>query len=128
MNKEPIIVKEKIRFYALRDPITQRCPLMDFLEDLKKKDSVEYKKIMSLIDHTAKQGEYPKSDQKFKKESGKIYVFKSHQVRLYGFQSKSNEFIITNAYIKKRDKAKKEHLDKAEKMRKQYLEAINEQP
>ncbi len=125
MIKKPIIPDANV-FFILEDEKTGKCLIYDFLMNLEKDNKQEFKKIHRKIADFSKHGELPKNSKIFKCECGKIFALKSNQVRLYGFIDGKNEFVMTNARLKKRNKALQEDLNLSEEIRQQYVEEINE--
>lgn len=97
-----------------------RCPTTDFIDDLEASDE---KKIVRLLETTA-DNETPNNREKFKKIEGTehLYEFKSHQVRLPCFFDDDRIIIVTHGLKKKRDKLDKAEVERAERLRRYYLE------
>lgn len=95
--------------------------LFEFIEQL---EQYEQAKLLSLLEHTADYGPL-RNAEKFKKLEGEIWEFKSYQVRLLCFFDKGRIIITTHGFKKKRDKTPKREIEKAERMREEYLERKN---
>jgi len=73
-----------------------------------------------LLKRTADFG-LPKNTEKFKSLKGSgIYEFKSYQVRILCFFDREKVIILTHGFIKKRDKAPRREITKAEKFMRKY--------
>jgi phage-related protein len=92
-----------------------RCYVIEFIEQL---ELDEQAKLLSLLERTADYGP-PRNTEKFKKLGGDIWEFKSYQVRILCF------IIATHGFKKKRDKTPKREIERAERMREEYLERKN---
>jgi len=107
------------RVYALAS--RTRCQADTFISRLPKADK---RAIAALLDRTAKHGLSP-NPERFRKEEGHIWVFKRHQVRLYCFldsDANGRTVVITHGLRKKRNKARRIDLTKAEALRQQFID------
>jgi len=102
-----------------------RCPTIDFIDELPES---EKKKLIRLFQRTCEIG-IPNNREKFRKEKGEIYAFKSFQVRVLCFylpgQSRRT-LVLTHALKKKADELKASELDRAAEIRKKVLTAKEE--
>lgn len=60
------------------------------------------------------------NEESFRKEKGKIWGFKSHQLRIGAFQE-GNVWYLTHAFIKQQNRWPPEELRRAERIRKEHL-------
>jgi phage-related protein len=98
-----------------------RCYVIEFIEQL---ELDEQAKLLSLLERTADYGP-PRNTEKFKKLEGDIWEFKSYQVRILCFFDRGQIIIATHGFKKKRDKTPKREIERAERMREEYLERKN---
>ena len=97
-------------------------PAKDFMDSL---DSKTRKKVLFNIWKSRETND----PELFKKLSGEIWEFrtqfKSKQIRLFAFWNKSNDkptlVIATHGLIKKTQKTQKKEIERAEQLRKDYL-------
>jgi len=83
-------------------------------------DTRDQAKLAALFEQTCLSGRKVNPDQ-FKYELNEIYAFKVRQVRFYCFFD-DKIIVLTNGAIKKQQKARKQDLEKAARMRNEYLE------
>jgi len=62
--------------------------------------------------------------EKFRKERGEIYAFKSAQIRIPCFRV-GNRWFLTHGFTKNVDRWKKADLDRADKIRQEHLDQFN---
>jgi hypothetical protein len=82
-----------------------------------------------LLDRWQKNNEPCKKPERFKPQEDGIFAIKSNYVRLYCFYFDDGEnqiLYITNGYLKKKNKAKPEELEKAKAIRNAFLEVNDE--
>ena len=101
--------------------IDGRCYVIEFIDQLERGEQA---KLLSLLEYTGDYGP-PRNTEKFKKLEGEIWEFKSHQVRVLCFFDKGRIIITTHGFKKKRDKTPKREIERAERMREEYLERKN---
>jgi hypothetical protein len=96
-----------------------RMPARDFLEsdDVPQKD---HAKLYRYFEIMTKEGRILNRET-FKQVRGKIYGFKSYQVRLSAFQE-GDIWFLCDGFIKKRDLWPPSKLDRADIIRKHHLE------
>lgn len=95
-----------------------RCFASEFINQL---EQGEQAKIISLLEYTGNYGP-PKNREKFKKLEGAIWEFKSYQVRLLCFFDTGAVIIVTHGFRKKQTRTPKGEIERADQLRKQYLE------
>jgi len=96
-----------------------KIPAKEYLE--KTSENVKLK-LALLVKRIAENGrifDITKFRQVSTKE--KIYEFKPSGHRFFNFFYKGNKIIITNAYMKKSQKVSRKDLEKAKKMKKDYI-------
>jgi phage-related protein len=92
------------------------CLVQEFIEGL---DEANKKKVLALLKRSADNGP-PKNTEKFKHLEDKICEFKSYQVRLLCFFEKDKVILLTHGFIKKKDKAPKEEIERAKSLMVSY--------
>lgn len=102
-----------------------RRPADDFLAELTvdPKRKRDHANLMHLFQALADHGKITNEEQ-FKAVAGtnpKLYEFKKHQVRVFGFFS-VGKFILTNGYIKKTNKLDKSEIERAHRIRAEHLQ------
>jgi len=102
-----------IRYATRRDGSR---PAEEFLEDL---DASDQQKLAALFERMAETGKIGNT-QKFKKEEGHIFAFKSFRIRVGRFQVQRTWF-LTHGFNKKSDHWPRSELDKAERIRLEHL-------
>ena len=98
-----------------------RCPVREFIDNLEKKDQ---QKVIALLIRLADHGMLG-NEQKFRKLEGKgvdLWELKSFQVRILCFFDKDRLVILTHGFIKKSRATPTAEIDKAIRLRKEYLE------
>lgn len=73
-------------------------------------------KLWAVIKRIGDYPEFPR-EERFKHERGEIYAIKIWKVRAYCFKAPQNRIVITNIIVKKKDKARPEDLERAERIR-----------
>lgn len=86
-------------------------------EDLEKRQKAQ---LLATIERLGDEPAYANTE-RFKKESGRIFAMKAYQVRAYCFFASVNRLVVTNIVVKKRDKAKKADLERAERIRQECV-------
>ena len=104
--------------YALAQE-SGRCRYEKFIDALVEKDRI---KLTSLLDRTASHG-LPRNAQRFKHLEDGIYEFKSDQHRLLCFQLPDNLIVITHGLTKKKNRMPRAEIERAKRMRTEFLEA-----
>jgi hypothetical protein len=102
------------RIYMMENGVK---PVQDFIE----KNQQSRQNDINRFIRTSKRicdVERPHREQ-FCYEKNGIYAIKAHQVRVYGFFDGQN-FIMCHAVFKKQDKARKEDLEKTDRIREEY--------
>lgn len=61
-----------------------------------------------------------RNEHKIRKETNNIWAIKGHQERLYGFFNENDDYVVVHCVRKKRDKARRPDLDKAERLYAEY--------
>lgn len=84
----------------------------------------EANKLRALFQYSCDRGRIPIPEQ-FKHEEKGIYAFKAKSARVYCFFD-GDSIIITNGAIKKQRRARREDLQKSERLRKEYQERKEE--
>ena len=100
-----------------------KCPTLAFFQEQAEQRSVEMTKLAALLSETARTGP-PHNDQKFKDLPGTdgIYEFKtSGGLRLLCFWDEGNLIVCTHGYLKGSQKAPKNQIQRATRMRRDYL-------
>ncbi len=105
--------------YAIRR--NGKMPAKEFIESLDKADG---RKINVLFKRMAETGRIFNKE-KFSKLEGYIFEFKSYQVRALCFQ-KSNNWILTHGFIKKKGRTPRKEIKKAEDIMDEHLEVEKE--
>ena len=96
--------------------------VQDFFQSLKQKRSIEYQKLVSLIDKSSENRILLiKNPEKFKKIEDNLYEIKSHQVRIWCYMDKDENIVLIDGYLKKSNKIPKNELKKAKSILKQSL-------
>jgi len=98
-----------------------RCPAQEFIDTLQKKDQ---KKVSALLTRLADYGMLG-NEEKFRKLEGKaadIWELKSFQVRILCFFDKERLLLLTHGFIKKSRGTPVSEIDKALRLRKEYVE------
>ena len=127
MKKERLI-RGELSFWLLWERLDS-CHVLDFLQKLKISDGQQFKKLLALLGRLSDFGpkESLKNKEKFRHETGKIFVVKSYQVRIYGFFDSRTDFVLVHATMKKRNRASQADLRVAERLRLRYVETKGEQ-
>ena len=92
------------------------CPAREFIDSLNDADKT---KVAALLTRMANVGRIA-SSQKFRKESGEIYAFKSHQIRIACFRV-DKVWFLTHGFIKKVDKWPQAELNRANRIRNEHI-------
>jgi hypothetical protein len=108
-----------IEYVVLRNG---QCPSQEFVNSL---DASDQAKLARLFNKMAMVGRIF-NEQKFKKESGEIYGFKSFQVRIGCFRVGS-AWLLTHGFRKKKDHWPKSELERANAIRTEYLQDHQEE-
>jgi len=98
-----------------------RCPVREFIDNLEKKDQ---QKVMALLVRLADHGMLG-NEQKFRKLEGKgagLWEFKSFQARILCFFDRERLVILTHGFVKKSNATPAVEIEKAVRLRKEYLE------
>lgn len=98
--------------------VSGASPAREYFEELTPADKV---KILALFERMAEHGQI-RNEQKFRKEEGSIWAFKSFQHRLYCFFD-GTDVVVTNGVRKKSNRASREDLQRANRIRSEYLAA-----
>jgi len=93
------------------------CRAEDYIKGLNETDR---KRLIALLEHTAEHGP-PTNREKFQKLDGDIFEFKSYQDRILCFFQPRKVLVLTHGFRKKKDRAPKEEIERAERLRKEYL-------
>ena len=102
-----------------------KCPTLAFFQEQAKLRPGEMVKLGALLKESAKNGP-PHNDQKFKDLPGTddIYEFKtSGGLRLLCFWDEGKLIVATHGYLKGGQKAPKNEIQRAERMKRDYFEA-----
>jgi hypothetical protein len=91
----------------------------EFIDGLSDSDQ---RKMAALFLWMANSGSI-RNVEKFRKVSGDIYEFKSHQIRIGCFQA-GRTWFLTNGFIKKRGKWGRSELERANQVRVEHLEYL----
>lgn len=91
-------------------------PARDFVEGLSNADQA---KVLALFQRIADVGKIANRE-KFRKERGEIFAFKSHQIRIPCFRQ-GGAWYLAYGFIKKGDRWKPEELDRADRIREEHL-------
>ena len=101
-----------------------RCPVGEFLMELKQEDHDEFLRILALLGYTAEQGP-PKNVEKcrFLKEL-RMFEFKTRGgVRIMGLWDSDRTIICSHGFMKKSQKTPKRELERARLAQKEYFDA-----
>jgi len=98
--------------------INGRCPAREYLEALQEN---EEKKVWALLKRSATQGKPPPNPERFDQLEGPLYEFKSHQHRLPCFHDGQGRIVITHGFRKKKDRTRRQEIDRAARLRTDYL-------
>jgi len=114
---EYVGLKFTIQCLALADG---SVPVGEFLDAL---DARDRRKLDVLFEMLGDLGRIS-NDTIFKKLAGceEIWEFKSFQIRIYCFFTPDRHVMLTNAVIKKQDKASRADLERAEERRRWYFD------
>lgn len=93
-----------------------RQPVRAFLESLRDSDR---KKVMNILIALADDGTVHNRE-KFRKERGKIFAVKSHQIRIAAFQE-GRDWILAHGLTKKQNEWRAADLDRADRVRIEHL-------
>jgi len=93
-----------------------KAPAYEFLETLPEKDRFKVEKLFHLL---CNKGKISNRD-KFRMERDGIWVFKSYQIRVFCFFAKGKRVVLTHGTIKKKDKVRKQEIEKAKKIMNEY--------
>lgn len=106
------------------DGTRDKCETLAFFQEHARIRPKEMDKLGGLLSDTAKHGP-PSDEKKFKQLKGTdLYEFKTHfGLRLLCFWHEDS-IICTHGYLKDGQKAPKNELSKAQKLRQQYLASI----
>lgn len=96
----------------------EASPVADFLGQLTEQ---ERGKVDVLFERLGNQGRISNKELFKKIEGTKLFEFKRHQIRLICFYTSNKRVVICHALRKKQDKHQKRDLDRAEKLRTDYL-------
>jgi phage-related protein len=102
-----------------------KCPTLAFFQEQAHMRQREFDKLAALLTETAEKGPLH-NDTKFKDLPGsdELYEFKTTGgLRLFCFWDDGSLIICTHGYIKGSQKTPKREIERAEQMRKAYLEA-----
>ncbi len=80
-------------------------------------------RVMAHLKSLAESGP-PRNTERFAHEEDQIYAFKDFQVRIYCFFHREKLIVLTHGTIKKQDKADREDLERAKRLRKEYQESL----
>jgi hypothetical protein len=94
-----------------------QCPAEEFVSALEVSDKA---KLARLFQKMATVGRIA-NEEKFKKESGEIYGFKSFQIRIGCFRV-GRAWLLTHGFRKKRNHWPKSELERADAIRNEYCE------
>ena len=67
----------------------------------------------------------PSNTERFVHEEDQIYAIKDFQIRIYCFRHKRSLLILTHGTVKKQDKANPEDLERAKRLRSEFLEGLS---
>lgn len=93
------------------------CPAGAFLDELPKKSRTKLDVIFELLGDNGR----IQNVTKFKKIEDGIFEIKSHQVRIFCFFTSDRRLILLYGLMKKRDQHKRKDIDKASRMRDDFL-------
>lgn len=93
-----------------------QCPAQEFVNGLEMSEKAKLARLFNKMAMFGRIGNF----EKFKKESGEIFGFKSFQIRIGCFQM-GRMWLLTHGFRKKRDKWPKSELDRADEIRHDYL-------
>jgi len=117
LNTTVLHVGEKLKVEAVLNP-DGKCPAQEFLDEQLESDR---QKIKALFFMVALKGNQFRNGEKFKKLDGEIFEFKSYQIRLLCFFHRGGRLIITHGLIKQTDNMRRGEIEKAERIRQQFL-------
>jgi phage-related protein len=95
------------------------CLAVDYLKSLQ---DPQRKKVLALLSRTASRGSPPPNREKFDKLEGPLNEFKSFQVRFPCFYDGPGRIVITHGFTKKRNRTPKEEIERALRLRAEYLD------
>lgn len=97
-------------------------PLREFIEGLDDGDRI---KVLALIERLADTGKIW-NEQKCKKVAGtELFELKSFQIRILWFYAPERRVVLAHHVIKKGDRLRGQDIERAERMRTQYLKNLN---
>lgn len=97
--------------------VESTCPAEEYINQLQEPDR---KKLLALLKFTADNGP-PKNPEKFHKVEGALFEFKSFQDRLLCFFQPYRVIIVTHGFRKKKDRIPPGDIDRAERLRREFL-------
>ncbi len=124
-SDEQIVTRGPERTVAYAIDKNGDMPARDYLESTGRKRGPSAQEAAGLLrsfEMMAAQGKIV-NDEKFKKERGEIFGFKKYQVRVGAFLV-GRVWYLTHGFRKKTDKWKKSELDRADRIRQEYLERM----
>jgi hypothetical protein len=124
MRIEPQYKGQKFSIYAIVVD-DGSCPTVEFLEQLKSNDIASHKSIVNILKRHAECGQILNTIKSRPiKGRNNLFEFKSKQgARLMYFYLPGRKTVLTHGF--KKGAPAEEEYDKAEKMRDQYLEGVN---
>lgn len=118
MRPEDVIVVGALRTIAYARDASGRAHAREFFEEeCPPRDRTRLDRWFEKI---AGHGERVAKDGSFKHEAGSIYAFKSDQVRIAAFRV-GNTWYLTNGFLKKRAKWPTTQLERAERIRLEFM-------
>ena len=117
-----IVVSGPARTVAYATDGQGRMPAKDFLEETSgseaptRQEKAGLERLFRLIANTGRIG----NKEQFRKERGEIFGFKKYQLRVAAFQLGS-VWYLTHGFKKKKDKWPEAELDRADRIRSEYL-------
>ncbi len=113
---EDIIFEGMLRTIRYALCTNGRKPAKEFVESIDRKKQIQ---LRVLLERMANAGKIF-NPQKFSHLRGKIYEFKSGQIRILCFQE-GRAWVLTHGFIKKQNKTPRREIDKAEAIMYEHL-------
>ncbi len=104
----PLMTRGRLRIVECAVDARGQSPALEFVESLSDSDQ---DKVTNLFQRLANLGEIGNRE-KFKLLEGKIWQFKSYQIRIPCFQD-GRSWVLTHGFIKKQDAASKSEIKRA---------------
>ncbi len=109
----------KYTIYSIEEDGNDR--VREYFRHLDAKRPKVLMRLSRALVRLAEHGPHP-SEEKFKRERGKIFAIKEHQARVYCFFH-MNQVFLTNAVTKKKNKANSSDLDTADRLRSLWIQS-----